>query len=616
MQISKISNLNNSNFGHNEEKKKNVQKTATILTGSSLIGPAGFLVIDSFTNRKTYKQNLKNLKNNFNEKVERYVQERIDKVTGWGETVDQDQIDAYRRLGENKYNKKYFEDTNTLKKLRLTHLKKWLGITAGIGLSLGTAYLAIKNSKTKNDAPETKNINTQPTNPQTTNFVSHKPTFAGKISFTGIVDDYADVLSYSELEELKDYVNGKNPYYWETSEAKEIAKYRIARDWPKGLNEHNIYLYGIKNGYPIRTIPTTDREYQTILIDQRYPVPSRPPDYYRNYDKWFETDRYKEWLKWPEYKTKKERNERMQSLVAKERAISYAEEKAELERQAKRNIAAACFKYKLNREFLTDFNSNDPNVKVPNSIMLLGGTKSDRQEDLRWIVGKATNARYTYIEDKNDSNETLLTKIINELEVAQEYFQKNKKRTLLWVQNFDKLLVDTPENEDIVGDMKALLSELSSEYKTTIIFETDRDTKTLNPIALQDHRMKKFDIVKEATSEELRKLQNEYIRSHITKIVGSDGYRFNYKPFQDDYVDIYLGKFGYKSDVLWVQSQDAEAILSICDNIKVIKTIPRFKNVVKLQFPKPNQTKNFNSSKLIYTGDLTKEGQPIYEYRF
>ena len=63
-------------------------------------------------------------------------------------------------------------------------------------------------------------------------------------------------------------------------------------------------------------------------------------------------------------------------------------------------------------------------------------------------------------------------------------------------------------------------------------------------------------------------------------------------------------------------SRKSKRTLIDFDNIKVIQSIPKFKNVVKLQFPKPNQTKNFNSNRLIYTGDLTREGQPIYEYRF
>jgi hypothetical protein len=374
-------------------------------------------------------------------------------------------------------------------------------------------------------------------------------------------------------------------------------------------------MYGIDDGIPVYDKPTTDREYHKILIDQEFPVPSKPPKYYRNYDKIFNTDTWKAYQNWPDYIEKALKNERMQTLVEKEKILIYAREKKEQELLAQKNIASACFKYKMNQEFLTDFNSNDANVKVKNAIMIQGGTKKDRVDNLKWLVGKAQNARFIHIKDENDSNQNLLNKILTAVEEAQENYEKDRHRTILWVDNFDKLLLETPENEEIIGDIKALLSEASSEYKTTIIFETDIDTKRMNPIALQEHRTKKFHIDKDSSIEILKKLEADYVRSHIKKMKNSDGYEFYYKPFHDEKVELYLGKFGYYPNVLWVQSQNAEVISTVISNFETIKTIPRFKRIEKLHFPKPLQIKELDSSKLYYTYELTKEGQPIYEYR-
>lgn len=47
-------------------------------------------------------------------------------------------------------------------------------------------------------------------------------------------------------------------------------------------------------------------EYHDILLSQEIIVPPKPPEYYRNYDKWFNTDRYKSFCTWPEYEEKLE----------------------------------------------------------------------------------------------------------------------------------------------------------------------------------------------------------------------------------------------------------------------------------------------------------------------
>ena len=621
MQIPKITSNNFQNFGSEKSKKQKIVNTAATFAIPTVAAPSAFLLVDNFTKRKDYKNAKNSILDQFNKVVEEDTKKHAEKVRSWGEEVTDADLKVYRELAERKHISTYKPQMDSLMQARKSYMKKGIITAAGVGISIGALALAIKNKPNK-QATQTQE-QTTPSEKQVTlplqpiakpNFQTfQKPTF-GQISFTGIIGEIADEIDSDTKDTYTRFINGENPKESEITCAKLFAGLKL-KDWPTYLNEHNRYLYGVDDGIPLRSKPTTDREYHKILIDQYFPIPATPPKYYRNYDKWLNTETWQRYQTWPDYIEKSLINERMQNLVEKEKILILAREKREQELIAQRNIASACFKFKMNQEFLTDFNSNDPNVSVKNAIMIQGGTKKDREDNLKWLVGKAQNARFVHIKDEQDSNQNLLNKVLTAVEEAQENYEKNKHRTILWVDNFDRLLLDTPDNAEIIGDIKALLSEASSEYKTTIIFETDIDTRKMNPITLQEHRTKKFNIDKDSSIEVLKKLEAEYIRSHIKKMKNSDGYLFYYKPFSEEKVELYLGKFGYQPNVLWVQSQDAEIISTVINNFEVIKSIPKFKQVSKLHFPKPFQTKGLDSSKLYYTYELTKDGQPIYEYR-
>ena len=143
----------------------------------------------------------------------------------------------------------------------------------------------------------------------------------------------------------------------------------------------------------------------------------------------------------------------MESIIKQERIKSYALEKARLEQAAKKELSAACIKYQINEEFLSAFNSDNKKVKIPDALMIQSKSKEDATETLKWIVGKS-NSNYIYIEDKNESNYTRLDQILTVLEEAEENYKKNGKRTLVWVENFDKLLSKDSDNEEVIGDLE------------------------------------------------------------------------------------------------------------------------------------------------------------------
>ena len=334
--------------------------------------------------------------------------------------------------------------------------------------------------------------------------------------------------------------------------------------------------------------------------------------YYRNKDKWFNTQKWKDFQTWPEYIKSAALFERMESIIKRERIKSYAEEKALLENASKKELSLACLKYEIYEEFLSAFNSDNKKVKIPDAIMIKSKNKDECTETLKWIVAKS-NSNYCYIDDKNEANITILDQLLTVLEEAEENYKKNGLRTLIWVENFDKLLSNTPDNEEVIGDLKDMLDKISKQYKSTIIFGCN-DTKKLDPIALQPHRVKIYNIDKEAPLEEIQKIQNNFILSNIQKIPNSDGYRYKYIPFEQDFVDLYLGDFSYRPDILWINSQNTFAIKSVIKNFDVIKKIPYFQKIRSIEFPEPDNMKELDINKLRCTSKVTSNGKTIYEY--
>lgn len=593
----------NSNIDVKRNKKRKILESTAILAGSTAVIPASFLIVDNFSNnKKNYLKSVKNEKDIFTKTVQKNTDVGVGLLKKMGKPIDDNVIKTIKDQVEITEKSKLEEKLALLNKLRKSHVNKGLKISAGVGLSLGAAILGIKNVYEKQKNQSVQVNSTQTSNKITSN---NSLSFGNKkkqISFTGIVDKIADELTPQQLKNWQDYVNGIFPTLEETKWARKIADFRL-KDWPKGILDSYIAKY---------FKPSTDREYHTYLLKQDIIVPPEPPSYYRNYDKWFNTQRWKNFQKWPDYIDKAAQFERMESIIKQERIKSYALEKARLEQAAKKELSAACIKYQINEEFLSAFNSDNKKVKIPDALMIQSKSKDDATETLKWIVGKS-NSNYIYIEDKNESNYTRLDQILTVLEEAEENYKKNGKRTLVWVENFDKLLSKDSDNEEVIGDLKDMLDKISKQYKTTIIFSCN-NTENLNPIALQPHRVKIYNIDKEAPLEELQKIQNNYILSNIQKIKNSDGYRFKYVPFEQNFVDLYLGDFSYSSNVLWVDSQNTEAIQAVIKNFDIIKMIPKFKNIKSIKFPRPNNINELDNNKLRCTGNITIDGKVIYEY--
>lgn len=408
------------------------------------------------------------------------------------------------------------------------------------------------------------------------------------------------------------WFNGQ--YYSDEQEkiAERIAKIRI-KDWPKDLDSDNRYIYGIDDGLPIAEKPTTDYDYHELLLKQKVKIPPRPPEYYRNYDKWFNTQTYKDWLTWPDYIEKNKLYNKLKKLISYLHLENIALEKLKKEEEAKKTLQSAFVKSQLIKEFLSFFNSEDKAkaASIPNAIMIEGKDINESKESIKWLVSRA-NANYLKINRQTGmSDEDYLATIDSILEECKENHEKTKKRTLLYVEDFDSLI----QKGNAVGDIKDLLPTLNDEYKTTLIFSTP-DSKNLDPITLQDHRVNlKIKIKDKISADDFVKLQLDFLRANITKIGKTDGYKFNYIPGTDKNVDLYLGCFGCNDKILWIEHKSVEDIEYAVKFVDAIKRIKCFKNIEKIQCSAPSDMTKARELGFYLLSALTKDMKAIIEKR-
>jgi len=106
----------------------------------------------------------------------------------------------------------------------------------------------------------------------------------------------------------------------------------------------------------------------------------------------------------------------------------------------------------------------------------------------------------------------------------------------------------------------------------------------------------------------LDKLKSKYILSRIDRL-SENRYKFSYQNGKTDYVDLYLGSFGWKKETLWVDSGDIQKIELTRHFINEIKSLDEFKDVRVIEFPVDKKPEN---TEYKQTGRITINEKPIY----
>ena len=132
----------------------------------------------------------------------------------------------------------------------------------------------------------------------------------------------------------------------------------------------------------------------------------------------------------------------------------------------------------INIKFLEPLNNsnNDKHADVPTALMIYGGSSDERKEIMDWLINHVTTLSKSFSFGDNEGDN--LYRIQTEIDNAQNYYDKNARRTVLFINNFDSILNSNLNSAQTIGEMKELMSSVNnSKAPVTIVFQTDDISK-------------------------------------------------------------------------------------------------------------------------------------------
>ena|GEM_PF-1533621 len=123
---------------------------------------------------------------------------------------------------------------------------------------------------------------------------------------------------------------------------------------------------------------------------------------------------------------------------------------------------------------------------LPNCVMLVGENPYVTKELIDW-TGQHAAADYVIVPNNLNRNE-LQKDLVATLKSAEANYQKTGKRTVIYVENMEKLLNPQTNPKKNIAAMKDFMTSAEEDYHSTIIFQT-KDPDKLDPGTTVSHRV-------------------------------------------------------------------------------------------------------------------------------
>ena len=123
---------------------------------------------------------------------------------------------------------------------------------------------------------------------------------------------------------------------------------------------------------------------------------------------------------------------------------------------------------------------------LPNCVMLVGENPYVMKELIDW-TGQHAAADYVIVPNNLNGNE-LQKDLVATLKSAEANYQKTGKRTVIYVENMEKLLNPQTNSSVNIAAMKDYMNKAERRYHSTIIFQT-KDPDKLDPNTTVSHRV-------------------------------------------------------------------------------------------------------------------------------
>ena len=130
--------------------------------------------------------------------------------------------------------------------------------------------------------------------------------------------------------------------------------------------------------------------------------------------------------------------------------------------------------------------AKNENIFVPNAVMLQG-ENPHIMKDIISSLSENKKVNFVSVASKRDY-ETMQEDLFEQLELAEENYQKTNKRSIIFVNGMEKLLNPQLNSAGNIACMKDLMSSAGEDYHSTIIFCATNPEK-LDKGSLMSHRV-------------------------------------------------------------------------------------------------------------------------------
>ena len=165
----------------------------------------------------------------------------------------------------------------------------------------------------------------------------------------------------------------------------------------------------------------------------------------------------------------------IETKTIEDRSIVFAEKRQVTKDKIKKGFLTPLDKYKKNS-----------NIFIPNCIMLYGDNTS-LMKDIIFDVKNMAKANFVEVKSQR-SNDNMQEELFEQLEQAEDHYQKTKERSIIFVNGMDKLLNPKLNSQENIACMKDFMSSANEDYHSTIIFYS-RQPEKLDAGTLMSHRV-------------------------------------------------------------------------------------------------------------------------------
>lgn len=233
------------------------------------------------------------------------------------------------------------------------------------------------------------------------------------------------------------------------------------------------------------------------------------------------------------------------------------------------------------------------------------------------------DASFKYIANTHKSFATIL---IEQIAKAKRQISPEKLKEEIKLKNLIELKKDKTAIKEIAKTQNLLkmlkLGFLNKEQKNElaerlfesnvrrIFLEPPKNGALLTEEEVFEHKelQKLLNVEKNIKNLELGRLCSHIVSERINPIT-NDRYKFSYGNGINDFVDLYLGSFGWDDHTLWIDSGEISKIETVMHFIDDIKNNTPFKNIQIIEFPLDGK----NDKDFTPTGRRTLDNKPIYQ---